>query len=533
MSTRVIRLSGRAAALVWVAPLAAFAELPAAVAGPPAAVAEPPAAVAEPPAEVRQVGAHQQPRAVFTARPKRMKLTVPLSMAVRGEAITGFPADAQGTEYAPDPALNAELRVGLTFSTADAWSLLLLEAQYEQDVQSGIVLGGARDFEGLDPPSAPERNHALRKAFGRVGFGPFLTLTGGYDTSHWGLGLLANDGAHGDEPGSARFADPRGGDRSLRAAVATGPWTSGRLLLQVAYDQVEGDDSLLTDDEATQMVAAAILGFRRPRTLGVYGARRHQKTGDGRKTDVTALDAYGRWEQRLGGLTLTGAFEAAYLTGTTELSPTPEHVRHDLQQLGVAARVGLDAGALGTVVDFLYASGDQNLDDGDLNAFKPDPNYEMGLFLYRHVLAATTSRAPVNAADPDLVGRPAPDLERVPTRGSASNTVAFFPRAWWRPADGLEVFGGPLLAFAAARPVDPRNTRLAGGDPHNAYDGAPGSYLGTELDLGVRYRMLLDGVVFSAGLEGGVFLPGSAFEDADGQTLDPVGGSRATLRLAF
>lgn len=487
----------------------------------------------EAPAPLHKVGEHAQPRARLTFRPWATKLTAPISMSLGGEAVGAFPVDAEGTRYAPDPAMDAEVRAGASFSTADALSMLSVEANYEHDLHTGWMMGGTERFDGVAPPFTAGTENQLRKAYGRVGFGPFITLTGGYMTSHWGLGLLANDGAHGFEPGSARFAKPRGGDRVLRGAVATGPWTGGKVLLQVAYDQVQGDDVLLYDDEATQLVAALIVGYGAPRTLGLYGARRHQKTDDGRTTDVTAIDAYGRWTQALGTLKLTGEFEAAYLTGDTELSPTPEHVRHDLRQFGAVGRVGLDAGCFGGVLDVLYASGDQNQDDAEVNAFKADPNFEMGLFLYRHVLAAMSSRAPVRAADPELVGRPAPDLDRLPTRGSVTNTLAFFPRAYWRPVDGLEVFGGPLLALSAAQLADPRNTRLAGGDPHNAFDAEPGRYLGTELDAGVRYSLLFDGMVVSAGLEGGVLLPGGAFVDADGNDMASVAGGRSTLRLSF
>ena len=38
------------------------------------------------------------------------------------------------------------------------------------------------------------------------------------------------------------------------------------------------------------------------------------------------------------------------------------------------------------------------------NAFRMDPNFEVGLLLFRHVLAAQTGRAPVTAGDPTLVG---------------------------------------------------------------------------------------------------------------------------------
>ena len=245
---------------------------------------------------------------------------------------------------------------------------------------------------------------------------------------------------------------------------------------------------------------------------------------------MAAFDLYGRTSHRLGKrLQLTVELESALIIGETDLGSSPEFPQKDVLQLGVALRAGLSAGSLGGVLDVLFASGDSNYDDGDQNNFKPDPNFEMGLLLYRQVLAGQTGRAPFTASDPELVGRPNEDLERFPTRGSATNTVALFPRAWWRPLAGLEVHGGPLVAFTPVSNADPLNSRVAGGVPRTALDGDPGGYLGTELDVGVRYQALLGGTLLMAGLEGGVLFPGSALAAADGSTLDPIYGGRFLL----
>ena len=111
--------------------------------------------------------------------------------------------------------------------------------------------------------------------------------------------------------------------------------------------------------------------------------------------------------------------------------------------------------------------------------------------------------------------------------------MSFFPRGWIRPVDGLEIYGGPLFAFSNVDLADARPTRLAGGDPRNAFGGDPGGYLGTELDVGIRYRALVQGSVLTVGVEGGIFQPGNAFADADGQTMQSVSGARAMLNYAL
>lgn len=75
------------------------------------------------------------------------------------------------------------------------------------------------------------------------------------------------------------------------------------------------------------------------------------------------------------------------------------------------------------------------------------------------------------------------------------------------------------------------NTRFAGGAPRNALNGAPGSLLGVGIDLGARYRMLLWGSELTVGVEGAVLLPGDAFTDAAGNTMEPRPGRAWHHRL--
>lgn len=475
------------------------------------------------------VGESTRYHPIIRFRPKSMLVEVPLSAHMRYESVSGYAVDAIDAQQAPDPAISTKLAAGLTLSTANAWSPIFIDAVVDYNILVGQASGGDSDLDAVDAPLTGDTDSHFEKAYGRLTVGPFLTVTGGLMTSYWGLGLLANDGDHGWEPGSARFADPLEGDRVLRTLVASGPWTHSDLFFAFGHDWVQEDDVLLEGDEATQFIASATLGFRQKRSLGAYVAIRSQEADDGQKTDVVAYDLYGKWENRVGSMRYTTEFEAALITGTTELAPTHDFVTHDLLQLGVAARVAVDWSNVGAVLDYLYSSGDQNFDDDTQNAFKPDPNFEMGLLLFRHVMAATTARAPVRASDPDLVGQPNEDLDRFPTRGSASNTHAFFPRGWYRPIDGLEIYGGPLFAFTDVPLADPRNSRLAGGQPRNAYDGDGGGYLGTELDVGIRYRTLVGGTQLTVGVEGGMLFPGSAYTEGDTTSLDTVSGGRAML----
>jgi hypothetical protein len=265
-----------------------------------------------------------------------------------------------------------------------------------------------------------------------------------------------------------------------------------------------------------------------PSTAGVYVVARWQEApSDGDETNVIVIDATGGHTFEFGeadSLRIEGEFAA--ITGTTTYGSSPDYPEHDVHQYGAIGRASWSRARGGVVLEGVYASGDDNAEDSVQAGFRADPNSELGLVLFRWVNAAMSSRAPVTASDPGLVGLPTEDLDRLTTRGQVSNTLAFFPRGWWRPVDQLEVYGGPLIALAATDTADPFHTRIAGGDPRNALNGVPGRFLGAELDLGVRWRADALGTRFDIGAEGGVLLPGSAFENEAGEGMDPVMAGR-------
>jgi hypothetical protein len=308
-----------------------------------------------------------------------------------------------------------------------------------------------------------------------------------------------------------------------------------RIFAAFGHDWVQGDDTMLEGDRSRQFIGALTLGRDLPTSLGFYAVRRDLESAKGATLDVWALDLFARTSHELGaaGLELTVELEAALVLGQTTLVSSVAHPEQDVFQLGAALRTSVTGRRWGGVLDLFYASGDANFDDGEQNAFKADPNFELGLLLHRQVLAGLTGRGAFTAGDPALSGYPAPGLERFPTRGSATGAVVLFPRGWWRPRAGLELYGGPLFAFTTAAPADPLNTKLAGGAPKNALGGAPGRYLGTELDVGARLRTLLAGTELTAGLEGGVLFPGSALVRDDGSSMDPVVGGRLLLDYRF
>lgn len=459
----------------------------------------------------------------------------PLGLAARVRAhasllgASSFPTDPTGTPYALDPTLDTQFRFRADYRHAwGADGRYILTLSYEHDLMSGVVLGGPAAFDGVAAPyTADAEKSALRVASARMSLGNALTLTAGAFTSHWGLGLIANDGAHGWTPGSARFSDPRGGDRVLGAVLATGPHLDGELLVFTALESVLADDVLIGDDTAWQAILGALVGPQGgPWQAGLYGVYRAQETTTGKRTTVGVVDVYGKLEDEGADFTLRAELEAALIAGTTDLAPTADHPQHDVLQGGVALRLALEASHGGVALDVLFASGDPAYDDGKQTGFKADRNFDLGLLFNDVVLAARTARTPVRADDPELAAFPAEDLDRLPTRGSATNTVSFFPRGWWRPVAGLELYGGVLIALSASNESDAFNARLAGGSPHNALGGGPATLVATELDAGIRTSGLLWGTRLVLGLEGGVLLPGGGLTGPDGLGEDPIYGGR-------
>ncbi len=448
-------------------------------------------------------------------------------LGVRAEGVSTFPVDRDLSGFQAGAVIAPLVRAGLRFDTGSALGQFVVHAEYEHDLPTGTWTSD-EPIAGSEMPGSTPIEQQLRKAFLRASIGPYLHVGGGFMTNHFGLGLLANDGVQtGWTPGSARFADNRGGDRVLRGFVGTGPLTEAGLTATFAVDQVQADDALLPGDKAFQVIGTASLGAGKRWGTGIFVVYRQQDMPGGERTNATVVDLTARYAGVFPWISYSLEGELAFIGGDTTLAPTTEFPRHKLRQIGGAARLSLRRSHVGGVLDFLFASGDGNPDDGEQSAFKADPNYETGLLLYRQVLAAQTGRAAITAANPDLVGVPSPGLERVPTRGAPTNTVALFPRVYVRPVDGAEVYGGALFAWTQSPMADPLNTRLGGGVARNALDGTPGNFMGVELDLGARYRFLFGGTEATLGVEGAVLLPGDAFADPQGNPMAPVLGGRA------
>lgn len=486
-----------------------------------------------------------------------MTLSVALTGRLGGQYNSGFRIDPAGNTSTSGIEYSSRIRVSAVADTQDGDHRWVVGGVLAVDAIDGTLAGGPT-LAGDDLPGSGSDAVVLQNAWFGARYGKIFGVRVGAMTTHWGTGLLANDGTQGLT--TARndwFAQSRASDRVLRALIHSMPFALDPnsplrgLMLSAGVDKVLDDEmaNTLKGQNAMQAFGAARFFLAESRSFGIYYVRRWQHNDAGAELnpgkDVrvhvidAALDLDWRNKETHRGLRLEA--EVAGILGDTSLSPTPDFPRHDVEQLGAFARatyVGVADTGLTLQLDGGYFSGDANVDDGKINAFRADRNFRQGLVLFDRVLAWQTGRARLTASDPMLVGIPAEDLDRLASQGAVFDAITVYPKVGFRIVEWLEVYGGALLAWAPAPVLDPLSTRIyGGGQPYNFAGAKPdGHYLGTEVDLGVRATWNLADpwkAAVQVGLEQGILLPGGALgtlttaENTDNQAF----ATRLTLSL--
>ena len=453
-------------------------------------------------------------------------------------SVQEFPSDRDGTRLAPDPL---ETRIRLAPGLRTGRVSLIAEGDFLTGAAFGLPTADLR----LGAAPHPELELAeLRQAYLEYRRELWLARLG-QQTWQWGLGLVANSGASDAAPGD--FGDARGGDRSVRALVAGRPlFALGGAFRAIepalAADWVVRDDTVdvRRGDRAVQGVFALRFAVDEGRHVGVYSAyRRQHQAGSSafpRTADVWVLDVAGRWKwgPTASGIESRVGAEAAWITGRSTLARSDSAPEQRLRQGGAAVKSSARIGRWEALLDIGYASGDRNPYDDLLEGFRFDWDYRAGVVLYQELLGWNTARTYAWATDPRLIGVPPEGAELLPSRGAVFGSAYAFPRLRWAAREWLDLYGGPLLAIATVPLIDPFNTQVAGGTPRNALDGRPGGWFGTEYDLGAQARYeRVRGMVLSLTAEAGYLIPGSAFADATGRTLDPIAAGRVRAAIRF
>lgn len=460
-----------------------------------------------------------------------------------------YAVDAAGTQHGlVDIGLQRwRIRPRVTF--ADSVFLEL-----EADLVTGQVFGDTsavgRDFlleprEPLDAFAIP-RPADLRQLY--VSWtSPIGLLRIGHQTSHYGYGIVANNG---DDEDHSVFASPRLGDIVERVLFATKPFKplnnafGDAFILAGGFDVVFRDDNadLVRGDFAMQGVVS--INYKtEPLTVGVYMAFRDQEDEDGDELDAQAYDLFVKWTHLFKSINarLTLGAEIALINASTtrvaiEQAPTGVDVlalggvlrsRFELLDYGLEAR--LEVG---------YASGDNDRNDDTVRSFSFDPGYQVGMILFSEVMSRITAQSVEHIRDPGLSGSPPRGNELIATDGKVTNAIYINPVVRWKADFGLGADLGVLAAWSEADVTDPFMAAQNGGYNFNYLGKALGSdsrFLGTEVNGGLHYTLgVRDAVDFKIGVQAGVFLPGSAFDAPEGKkSLGDVYKVRTNFEVAF
>ena len=231
--------------------------------------------------------------------------------------------DTDGTMLGQDFVLDSRLRAGLAFGK-NGWRGVV-----EGDLFDGQLAGDAWDIPGAEDARERERvgvltgdDFDLRRAFVKARLG-VVGLQAGVATSHWGLGMLANDGNRDPVFGRNDF-----GDRVIRLQLASRPFGKGEtpLTFSLAGDRVIEDEFARwtpfqeeIGQVAWQGIGAVMWEPEDAADVGFYAVHRRQTEDDGeRTTTITALDLYADWTTELSGVSLRLAGEGATLLGSTD-----------------------------------------------------------------------------------------------------------------------------------------------------------------------------------------------------------------------
>lgn len=380
---------------------------------------------------------------------------------------------------------------------------------------------------------------------------PVGLLRAGQQPSHWGMGLVANDGDH-----PSLFGDYRYGNIVEQVLFATKPLgEKSPFVVAVAGNLVYRDNVaiLLNGDHAWQGIVAAFYE-QGPDMLGVYGVYRHQTHDESSGAyfpyvdtlNVGVVDVAGRFARRVDVPDQTafvfGSFEAATELGSTDaVRPVGSAAGPwtSIQAYGGAAALGVVLtssssapkpkdlakrpdlyGSLVGQIEVGYASGEANPDGTTDKRFTFDPNHKVGLLLFDEIMRFQTARASAAAQDAKLINRPPPGAQWLPSNGGVFGAQYVNPTAVVRPRPWLDLKLGAVIAQTTADYVDPY--RLAKDSGFFNYNGGdPKRHdLGVELDGGVEARVPLDfGLRLQLGAQAGLLFAGGALADASGNAM--------------
>lgn len=457
--------------------------------------------------------ATQATEAISTVEPERQRFTSTGELRVLGSQVPDFAVNTDGTTVGQGMVLESRARLGfgLTFGRGAGFVLEadVLDAQL---AGSPWQLGGMdtrrRDLVGVDALKDVS-TYVPRQAMVYGPLGPVM-MSAGLQTSHWGLGLLANDGTH-----DPLFGRNDGGDVVLRVRAATRPMgPESPLVLVAAADRVYADEIGRWQDDQAAYQGVLAVAWRGDTELGLYGVYRHQRESNRLlRTNVFVIDGTGRIPLvARDNLGLAFAFE-----GVAQLGHTSRASSYNSTD-GLKIRQGAAVGQLELrsprVQGWLrggWASGDGNPYDDRTSNFSADANFGVGMVLYDEVLGSLDAAAYQQLNDASNIGQPPDGADTIVAEGAWRASTYVNPVVQVDVTDWLHPRVGVLAAWATAPVGQAFTSGRAGGNP-TSHLGEPwsGSYfLGTEFDWALEASGEFKGTQPALTLQGGYLLPGA------------------------
>ena len=393
---------------------------------------------------------------------------------------------------------------------------------------------------------------------------PVGQLRVGRMPSHWGMGLLANDGNgfrnEFDDAYSGSTADrilfatkpiqiiqALRGDRTYKSnllfaigydkiveepcEVKNGPISNctllnpGDLWQRYQEDRPSGSQGFLARPKNDVDQAVLVLLYNAEKiklvrpddqlTVGTYIVLRKQPRSFSKVAqpdDVTDTGTFvgiydGYVKARVTRAYAEGEF-LAIVGDTTGGVPLPPNSKKDVRLYGGVGRAGYVSPMLDAILEAGWASGTSDLLGERFTQRPLHPDYGVGLILFRQVLRERSYQV-----------YSAFNARGFSSQGGVIDSTYIFPRVRFRPPvkalKGLELIAGVLAAWA-----DKRDEVLFSA---TSPDGRTrGKYLGTEIDAALKYSFYEDHIRFS--FEGGYLFFGDQLRAVDPATGHPYVG---------
>ncbi len=394
-------------------------------------------------------------------------------------------------------------------------------------------------------------NIIVKRAYAEIML-PVGMLMVGRMPSHFGLGIMSNDGDHPVEFGDTD--EGNFGNTYDRILFATKPLgKESPLLVGVFLDKVVSgqklplwEEGLSTDFGKSSMDVneyGAVLKYSaEPIKTGLYFLVRTQSATN---TELLIPDFCFSYKKGIFHTQL----EVAYISGHTSAFPVMLNTMYitkpkvDVDSLGSVLRVGASVKPLEDLsLEIGYASGDkpgkEAFSDLKYSQFSFDPNYKVGLLMFDYVEryfsalkakelsnylksneATLKAIQKNNGLSESLVDEYIGLVENLtPTNGSVRNAFYIFPVIKYRPIDSLQLKLGVLGAWVAGKDYKIETRRIVATNGSSVEYGLGGNY-GWEIDFGVKFQYTKNA---SIGLQAGYLLPGNIFEKANGDKADSV-----------